>query len=45
MLKSMSMHKKNYKRKVKSNFVKSCLTFKSSIPHKEHIPITNTFPS
>ena len=32
MLKSISIHKKDSKMIVKSNFVTSCLTFKGSIP-------------
>ena len=38
ILKSTSMHKKNNKGTMKSNFVVSCITFRGSIPTKLTIP-------
>ena len=42
MLKSMSIHQRNSKGIVKSNFVTSCLTFKGSIPTSSHQPKKQT---
>ena len=39
MLKSISMHRRDDKRIVQSNFITSCLAFKGSIPTPKVLPI------